>query len=441
MFSVHHSNSSGPGPGLGPTPGGPLAPLSNQSQGVATVAAVSHRGNLTTGGPAVAGLSMTLGVLFNIVALVILGNAYANLRRHSKATFLLFASSLVVTDLAGHVIPGTLVLRLYLSGGVPAPYGPADALCQFLGGSMVFFGLCPLFLGCAMAVERCLGVTRPLLHASLVTTTRTKLCLSSIWLLALGVALLPCFRLGVYTYQFPGTWCFIKVLEDTGQTDVAFVLLFSGLGLACLATALVCNTVSGVTLVLARRRRRSCTHRSAKSHDIEMVVQLVGIMVTSCICWSPLLQLHRGGPGDLQDPDGDGRPSGLLEPDPGPLGLHPAPPGRAAEDLPHHRAPRGPEGEHLPALGGQLLPELGQERRQQGLRMGRSPEEDRGKKRGGKGRHLSPLFYEVYPRAKRATSPFATRRLPLFSSFSLIQRHWPKQEEPVLSCCFAQNIG
>ncbi|KAG5853849.1 prostaglandin E receptor 1a (subtype EP1) isoform X2 [Anguilla rostrata] len=289
MFSVHHSNSSGPGPGLGPTPGGPLAPLSNQSQGVATVAAVSHRGNLTTGGPAVAGLSMTLGVLFNIVALVILGNAYANLRRHSKATFLLFASSLVVTDLAGHVIPGTLVLRLYLSGGVPAPYGPADALCQFLGGSMVFFGLCPLFLGCAMAVERCLGVTRPLLHASLVTTTRTKLCLSSIWLLALGVALLPCFRLGVYTYQFPGTWCFIKVLEDTGQTDVAFVLLFSGLGLACLATALVCNTVSGVTLVLARRRRRSCTHRSAKSHDIEMVVQLVGIMVTSCICWSPLL--------------------------------------------------------------------------------------------------------------------------------------------------------
>ncbi|KAJ8363438.1 hypothetical protein SKAU_G00122690 [Synaphobranchus kaupii] len=288
MFSMHHANSSGPG--LGPTPIGPLDPLSNQSKGMAAVAAVSQRGNRTSpGGPVVAGLSMTLGILFNIVALVILAKAYAHLRRRSKATFLLFASSLVVTDFAGHVIPGTLVLRLYLSGVAPAPYGPADPLCQFLGGSMVFFGLCPLFLGCAMAVERCLGVTRPLLHASLVTTTRTKLCLSSIWLAALSVALLPCFQLGAYTYQFPGTWCFIKVLEDTKQTDVAFVLLFSGLGLASLAVALVCNTISGVTLVLARLRKKSCNHHSAKSHDIEMVVQLVGIMVTSCICWSPLL--------------------------------------------------------------------------------------------------------------------------------------------------------
>ncbi|KAJ8283736.1 hypothetical protein COCON_G00025860 [Conger conger] len=292
MFSMHHSNSSshGPGPGLGSAP---FTLLSNQSQGMAAVAAVSKRGNLTSegsaGGPFVAGLSMTLGIVFNIVALVILANAYTHHRRRSKATFLLFASSLVMTDFAGHVIPGTLVLRLYLCRGAPAPLSPPDRLCQFLGGSMVFFGLCPLFLGCAMAVERCLGVTRPLLHASLVTTTRTKLCLSSIWLLALCVALLPCFRLGAYTYQFPGTWCFIKVLEDTRQADVAFVLLFSGLGLASLSIALVCNTVSGVTLVLARLRKKSSTHRSAKSHDIEMVVQLVGIMVTSCICWSPLL--------------------------------------------------------------------------------------------------------------------------------------------------------
>ncbi|KAG7491603.1 hypothetical protein MATL_G00005410 [Megalops atlanticus] len=289
MFSMHYNSSDA-------APVAPLAPLSNQSQGVAGVAAVARRDNLTSekststpGDPTVAGLSMTLGILSNIVALVILANAYTNLRRRSKATFLLFASSLVVTDFAGHVIPGALVLRLYLSGGVSEPHDSADALCQFLGGSMVFFGLCPLFLGCAMAAERCLGVTQPLLHASLVTTTRTKLCLSVIWLVALCVALLPCFQLGSYTYQFPGTWCFIKVLGDTNWTDVAFVLLFSGLGLTSLAVAFICNTVSGVTLVLARLRKKPCGHRSAKSHDIEMVVQLVGIMVTSCICWSPLL--------------------------------------------------------------------------------------------------------------------------------------------------------
>ncbi|KAG8015107.1 Prostaglandin F2-alpha receptor [Nibea albiflora] len=254
-----------------------------------------QQGNLTSGQPTTSGvivviLSMTLGIISNIVALFILANAYSLQRRRTKATFLLFATSLVVTDFIGHLVPGALVLRLYLSGGVhPEDFNSSDRMCQFLGGSMVFFGLCPLFMGCAMAAERCLGVTKPLLHSSLVTKTRTKICLSVIWLAALFVALLPCFQLGSYTYQVPGTWCFINVLNDTEKVDVAFVVLFSGLGLTSLAVALVCNTISGLTLVLARLRRKPGSQHSARSHDIEMVVQLVGIMVTSCICWSPLL--------------------------------------------------------------------------------------------------------------------------------------------------------
>nr|XP_023691994.1 prostaglandin E2 receptor EP1 subtype-like [Paramormyrops kingsleyae] len=270
----------------------PPVPLSNRSRG-GLAALAARRDNLTGGwsglpqrSPTVAGLYMTLGILSNVVALVILVKAYYRVHRRSKATFLLLASSLVATDLAGHVVAGALVLRLYLH---EAGLDSTDSTCSFLGACMVFFGLCPLFLGCSMAVERCLGVTRPLLHASLVSTTRTKLCLSGILLAALCMALMPIFSLGSYTYQYPGTWCFISVLNNVGPQDLAFVLLFSGLGLASLAVAFVCNTISGLTLVWARLRRKPCGCRSTKSHDIEMVVQLVGIMVTSCICWSPLL--------------------------------------------------------------------------------------------------------------------------------------------------------
>lgn len=243
--------------------------------------------------PSSAGVTMTLGILFNVAALVILTKAYKRFRRRSKATFLLFASSLVATDLAGHVITGALVLSRYstlaeakLSGDPKNP----DAPCLVLGGCMVFFGLCPLFLGCAMAAERCMGITRPLLHARLVTTARTKMILALIWFLALLVALLPFFSLGAYTYQYPWTWCFIKVMEDTTPQDLVFVTLFCGLAWSCLAMAFVCNTVSGITLVRARLWKKACSrHCSTRSHDTEMVVQLVGIMVTSCICWSPLL--------------------------------------------------------------------------------------------------------------------------------------------------------
>ncbi|XP_061625597.1 prostaglandin E2 receptor EP1 subtype-like isoform X2 [Phyllopteryx taeniolatus] len=342
----------------------PLIPRSlNVSRGkmAARVALqMSQQGNLTTGGVVVVVLPMTLGIVSNIVALFILANAYSLQRRRSKATFLLFATSLVVTDFMGHVIPGALVLRLYLSGGVrPEDSGSSDAMCQFLGGSMVFFGLCPLFMGCAMAAERCLGVTQPLLHSSLVTTTRTKMCLSAIWLAALCVALLPCLQLGSYTYQDPGTWCFIQVLGDIHEADVAFVVLFSGVGLTSLAVAVVCNSISGLTLVLARLRRKPGSHHSAKSHDIEMVVQLVGITVTSCICWCPLLVsinlwpdvrdalLHRiywRRTFQLQNATGNGCETGHVEPDPGPLGLHPAAPNYPTENLPHCKVPSGPGG-------------------------------------------------------------------------------------------------
>ncbi|XP_034535072.1 prostaglandin E2 receptor EP1 subtype-like [Notolabrus celidotus] len=261
--------------------------------------AVAHNVTRLPNNPTAAGLTMTLGILFNVVALIILAKAYNRFRRRSKATFLLFASSLVATDLAGHVITGALVLSRYSAGNystadaatnLQRDPGDPDASCLFLGGCMVFFGLCPLFLGCAMAAERCLGITKPLLHARLVTTARTKVALTMIWLMALCVALMPYFHLGVYTDQYPGTWCFIRVMEDTELTDLAFAVLFSGLALSSLASAFVCNTISGITLIRARLKKKSCTQRcSARSHDTEMVVQLVGIMVTSCICWSPLL--------------------------------------------------------------------------------------------------------------------------------------------------------
>uniref|UniRef100_A0A8C8RJ05 Thromboxane A2 receptor n=1 Tax=Pelusios castaneus TaxID=367368 RepID=A0A8C8RJ05_9SAUR len=127
--------------------------------------------------PAMPIFSMTLGAVSNMVALAILAQSYARFRRRSKATFLLFASSLVITDFAGHVIPGAFVLRLYATRLNWEAMDSTGAICQFFGACMVFFGLCPLFLGCVMAVERCVGVTRPLLHASLVTSVRTKLTL------------------------------------------------------------------------------------------------------------------------------------------------------------------------------------------------------------------------------------------------------------------------
>ncbi|XP_049733097.1 prostaglandin E2 receptor EP1 subtype isoform X2 [Elephas maximus indicus] len=279
--------------------------------------------------PALPIFSMTLGAVSNMLALALLAQAAGRLRRRrSAAIFLLFVASLLATDLAGHVIPGALVLRLYAAGR-----SPAGGACHFLGGCMVFFGLCPLLLGCGMAVERCVGVTRPLLHAARVSTARARLALAALAAVALAVALLPLARVGRYELQYPGTWCFIGLGPAGDWRQALLASLFAGLGLAALLAALVCNTLSGLTLLRARWRRRSRRRppaaspdglrgrrrwgarsassssasslasasgapsgspgggstRRARAHDVEMVGQLVGIMMVSCICWSPLL--------------------------------------------------------------------------------------------------------------------------------------------------------
>ncbi|XP_049733096.1 prostaglandin E2 receptor EP1 subtype isoform X1 [Elephas maximus indicus] len=281
--------------------------------------------------PALPIFSMTLGAVSNMLALALLAQAAGRLRRRrSAAIFLLFVASLLATDLAGHVIPGALVLRLYAAGR-----SPAGGACHFLGGCMVFFGLCPLLLGCGMAVERCVGVTRPLLHAARVSTARARLALAALAAVALAVALLPLARVGRYELQYPGTWCFIGLGPAGDWRQALLASLFAGLGLAALLAALVCNTLSGLTLLRARWRRRSRRRppaaspdglrgrrrwgarsassssasslasasgapsgspgggstRRARAHDVEMVGQLVGIMMVSCICWSPLLVL------------------------------------------------------------------------------------------------------------------------------------------------------
>uniref|UniRef100_A0A8C2IFT0 Thromboxane A2 receptor n=1 Tax=Cyprinus carpio TaxID=7962 RepID=A0A8C2IFT0_CYPCA len=159
--------------------------------------------------------TMTLGALSNLTALAILAHSYARFRRRAKAPFLLLASALLLSDLAGHVITGALALHLHLGRvkhyEAAVIMEPPQVYCKLFGSCMVFFGLCPLLLGSAMAVERCIGITWPLLHPAVVTMTRIRLTVLLITFTALILAGLPLLNVGNYKPQFPGTWCFLPV--------------------------------------------------------------------------------------------------------------------------------------------------------------------------------------------------------------------------------------
>uniref|UniRef100_A0A667XEC8 Thromboxane A2 receptor n=1 Tax=Myripristis murdjan TaxID=586833 RepID=A0A667XEC8_9TELE len=234
--------------------------------------------------------TMTFGAISNLTGLGILAKSRVRFRRQAKAPFLLLAGTLLLADLGGHVIPGAFAMYMHMDHSqrhkkTMQAIQPAKQFCQIFGASMVFFGLCPLLLGCAMAVERCMGITQPLLHAAIITVTHVRRVVLLLSSLALVLAMLPLFTIGSYTLQFPGTWCFLPIHGPRSAADTNLALAFSCLGLTALTLSLLCNILSGLVLLQARVSSKSVKQKSA----VEMMAQLAVITVVSCVCWSPFL--------------------------------------------------------------------------------------------------------------------------------------------------------
>lgn len=230
---------------------------------------------------------MTVGILSNSLAIAILMKAYQRFRQKSKASFLLLASGLVITDFFGHLINGGIAVFVYASDKDWIRFDQSNILCSVFGISMVFSGLCPLFLGSVMAIERCIGVTNPIFHSTKITSKHVKMILGGVCMFAIFVALLPILGHRDYQIQASRTWCFYNTEHIEDWEDRFYLLFFSFLGLLALGVSFLCNAITGVTLL--RVKFKSQQHRQGRSHHFEMVIQLLAIMCVSCICWSPFL--------------------------------------------------------------------------------------------------------------------------------------------------------
>uniref|UniRef100_A0A3Q3N588 Thromboxane A2 receptor n=1 Tax=Labrus bergylta TaxID=56723 RepID=A0A3Q3N588_9LABR len=213
----------------------------------------------------------SLGLLSNLIAFVVLLKSFRRTHSRSRSSFLIFLGGLVVTDFMGLLVTSSIVISFHVTHFNWRELDPDCHFCNFMGMSMVFYGLCPLLLGAAMALERFIAGT-----VSMVLM---------VWLIAGCIALLPLINVGSYHMQMPGSWCFFNI--SSKGNDLVFSLLFSLVGLVCIAVSFLLNTISVVTLIKVccgedRSQRR-------RDGEIEMMVQLILIMVIASICWCPLL--------------------------------------------------------------------------------------------------------------------------------------------------------
>lgn len=227
----------------------------------------------------------TLGLISNLIAFVVLFKSFRRTHSRSRSFFLIFLGGLVVTDFMGLLVTGSIVVSFHVTHFNWHQLDPNCHFCNFMGMSMVFYGLCPLLLGATMAVERFIGINHPFARSTSMPKSRTVSMVLMVWLIAGCIALLPLTGIGSYHIQMPGSWCFFNI--SSKGSDLAFSLLFSLVGLMCIAVSFLLNTVSVVTLIKVccgqdRTQRR-------RDHEVEMMVQLILIMVIASICWCPLL--------------------------------------------------------------------------------------------------------------------------------------------------------
>ncbi|NXL81554.1 TA2R protein, partial [Leptocoma aspasia] len=226
-----------------------------------------------------------IGLCSNLFALCVLVSSSRKLSSQARSSFLIFLCGLVVTDFMGLLVTASVIIPYHFTKFSWAKVDPGCHLCNFLGFSMVFFGQCPLLLGATMAGERFLGINRPFSRSTSLSKRRAWAIVGLVWGFSCLLGLLPVFGLGRYTLQFPGSWCFLTLLPDTG--DVVFCLLFALLGILSVLLSFVLNTISVVTLCRVYHDRESVQRR--RDSEVEMMVQLVGIMIIATICWMPLL--------------------------------------------------------------------------------------------------------------------------------------------------------
>ncbi|KAM6920889.1 thromboxane A2 receptor isoform 2-T2 [Xenentodon cancila] len=226
-----------------------------------------------------------LGLTSNLIAFIVLIKSFHRAHSRSRSFFLIFLCGLVVTDFMGLLVTGTVVLSFYIMRFDWRQLDPTCHFCNFMGMSMVFYGLCPLLLGATMAVERFIGINCPFARSTSMSKGRTVSMVLMVWFIASCISLLPLTGFGSYHIQTPGSWCFINVSLE--RNDWAFALVFSLVGLTAITVSILLNTVSVVTLIRVccgpdRTQRR-------RDHEVEMMVQLLLIMAIATICWCPLL--------------------------------------------------------------------------------------------------------------------------------------------------------
>lgn len=269
-----------------------MAKLSNTSgdaPGINFSTIVNNKTNTTVvirPSPVPSAVTFTLGVIGNVIAIFFLLKAS---KSHRWNAFYRLVAALAVTDLFGILSTSPVAFAVYDND---VQWVGGEPLCNYHAFMLTFAGLSTVMFVGAMAWDRCLAVSCPIMYSQMNKNLIVNVVVGTIWILSSFISCFPLMGFSKNVRQFPGTWCFFNFFGDTTE-DIAFAMMYSIIGLGIILMTAILNSIVIVGLMRgkgSRARRTSVSSKSARARsDVYITVFLVAILVTFAICWAPFL--------------------------------------------------------------------------------------------------------------------------------------------------------
>ncbi|XP_073494577.1 prostaglandin D2 receptor [Phyllobates terribilis] len=186
-------------------------------------------------------LLFSAGLLGNFIAIFILWQHKLRSRKKTSVFYIL-VTGLTVTNLMGKCLVSPMVSAAYSKNQTLVEMVENRTLCEVFSFFMIFFGLAPMLILLAMALDCWIALANPFFYHIHITKKFALLVPVIVYVFSAVFCAMPFFGIGKFEQYCPGTWCFIQMTAENSEPKVLAYSLLYGTVMGLLVVAIIiCN--------------------------------------------------------------------------------------------------------------------------------------------------------------------------------------------------------
>ncbi|XP_040268092.1 prostaglandin D2 receptor isoform X3 [Bufo bufo] len=246
-------------------------------------------------------LLFSAGLLGNIIAIFILWQHKLSARKKTSVFYIL-VTGLTVTNLLGKCLVSPMVSAAYSKNQTLVEMAKDRRMCDVFSFFMIFFGLAPMLILLAMALDCWIALANPFFYHTYITKKFAMLVPVVVYAFSAVFCSMPFFGIGKFEQYCPGTWCFIQMTVEDSQPKVLAYSLLYGTVMGLLVVAIIICNVATMRLLYQMYQNQRCSLKVGPKVEfvkqsgmeaLDHLILLAVMTVVFSICSLPLTSLHR----------------------------------------------------------------------------------------------------------------------------------------------------